>query len=96
MTRAAFWPPKPKLVDTAVRTREFARRVRHIVEVALWIGMRLVDRGRNHPGVEGEGQSHGFHGSRSPDQVADHRFDGGQRKDLRPSPKTALTARVSI
>ena len=58
--------------------------------------MRLVDRGRNHPGVEGEGQSHGFHGSRSPDQVADHRFDGGQRKDLRPSPKTALTARVSI
>ena len=50
MTSAPFWPPKPKLVDSAVLDRRLAGGVGDVVEVALRVGVRQVDRRRVRPG----------------------------------------------
>ena len=57
---------------------DFAGAVGDVIEVAVRVGMGVVDGGRQDTGPEREGQGDGFDGAGGADEVADHRFDGGE------------------
>ena len=47
-TKAALWPPKPKLLLMARPALRLARLVGHVVEIAVRVGCVVVDRRRHH------------------------------------------------
>src|SRR5216684_3393585 len=61
----------------------FARLVGHVVEVALWVGLVEVDRGRQQAAIQGEDASSGLDGAGGTKQVPVDRLGGADRKLVR-------------
>ena len=66
ITSDAFWPPKPKLLETAVSQRHFARGVGHVVEVAIGIGRGQVDGRGDDASMKRDGRRGRFDGAEAP------------------------------
>ena len=44
----ALWPPKPRELLTQARTGHLAGLVGHVIQIALGIGILVIDRRRHH------------------------------------------------
>ena len=75
-----FWPPKPKLFESATSIGLVARGVRNIVEVAVGIGILEVDRGRHHAITDREQANDRLDDAAGGDQVARHAL-GARNRD---------------
>src|SRR5262249_30086606 len=57
--------------------------IRHVVEVALRVGLVEVDRRVNHPLPDGQGAGDEFHAAAGAEQMADHALGAADRELLR-------------
>ena len=80
-TRQAFWPPEPEGVGQDDPHIRLAGLVGHIVQVALRVGVFIVDGGVDRPIDYGPDAGHRLKRPRRPQGVAYHRL-GGADGDL--------------
>ena len=78
----ALAPPKPNEFDSATRTRAWRARVGDVVEVALGIGLFVVDRRRDPAVVQRERGVDRLDAAGAAEQVAGHRL-GRAHRDAR-------------
>ena len=69
---AGIVPAKAQTVAQCVGHVLGAAHVRHIVQVALRVGLRVMDGGRGKLVPQGQRREHGFHAARAAQQVAGH------------------------
>ena len=74
-----FWPPNPKLFDSATSTALRRAFVRDVVEVALRVGVVEVDRRRQDPVADRQQADDRLDAPGSRDQVAHHALGAGDR-----------------
>ena len=74
-----FWPPKPKLFDSATSTALPAGLVGDVVEVAVGVGVVEVDRRRQDAVADRQQADDRLDAAGGGDQVAHHALGAGDR-----------------
>ena len=78
-TTEALAPPNPKVFDSTLRDRDPARRVRHVVQVALGVGVLEVDRRRDDAVLDREHGGDRLDAAGRAEQVPGHRLGRADR-----------------
>ena len=74
-----FWPPKPKLFESATSTLLSPGHVRDVVEVAIRVGVVEIDGWGKHAVADGQEADDRLDAAGRGDQVAHHALGAGDR-----------------